>query len=172
MFLGSYWSQREEPREAVAVRVARFLQSISAQDTALSIWFMKANTESAARVPLGLVPTDIALKLKNNRGDIRDEIIPALGFSLGIWNGGHASFRVRAGVYSPRVGNAAVLSLSGPPPLDASVWKAVLVAAISSFDPDRAVVTSHERLKMAGATHPWDVGLFTYERGRDVTEHR
>ena len=43
----------------------------------------------------------------------------------------------------------------------------IIKATIAAFDPQHAVVTSHEYLSDPAAKHPWDRGWFTYERGGD-----
>jgi hypothetical protein len=39
---------------------------------------------------------------------------------------------------------------------------------VRAFDPDHAVVTSHEHLRDVGATNPWDAGVLRYHRGGPI----
>ena len=103
MFLGAYWPERKESREQVAQRLERFLSSIAANSGHLSEWFMKGRSSRAARTPLKLEAASLGAMLKVNRRDVGGDVIPELGFSLGVWNGASASLDATLGISSPHV---------------------------------------------------------------------
>jgi hypothetical protein len=165
VFVGAYWSARKETREEAARRVAEFLQAISAYKS-FSAWFIKAKTKAEAGVPVELTKESLASYFRTNNREDNGEPIPQLGFSLGIWNGAHASLRFTLGAFSSHISNAIVLSF-GPEAgeIERTTLEGALNAAIRAFDPDNAVVTSHERMDRTGAKKPWEAGILTYERG-------
>jgi len=173
MIVGAYWAQRQESREQAAERMARFLSSLATQHELFSKWFMPGRSRAAAlRAQVSLDPVTIASKLRVNRRDLDHKPIPELGFKLGIWNGKSASFSATVGAYSPYTSNRTVLSFSETPnELKENDWKNLLEAMIQSFDPDHAVVTSHEYLERVGAPKTTDAGWFTYERGGEIRQH-
>ncbi len=173
MFVGSYWSQRKETREQAAERIARFFEAISGRaDGSLTNWFLRARKKTTARIPAGRSAVDIAAHLRVNRQDTNGDVIPELGFSLGVWNGAEAGFSATIGAYAPRVNNVAVLSLDEVPQgMGQAEWGELLRVAIAAFDPDNAVVTSNAHLSRTGAARPWEAGWLTYQRGDRVQVH-
>jgi hypothetical protein len=155
MFVGTYWSARQESREQAARRVAGFLRAISSTaDGVLSEWFHTERTHRAAsQVRIDSTPEGVEPYLRVNRRDLDREVMPELGFSFDVWNGRDVSFRVTVGAYSPHVGNAAVLSFQGPIQLGDADWRKLLDAAIEAFDPEHGVVTSLAELARAGVAH-------------------
>ena len=170
LLVGAYWSVRQETRDAVAARVARFLTVIAGLDAVLSRWFLKARSRKKAGTPIEPRAEAIAAMLRVNRRDFGGEAMPELGFSLGLWNGRSASMSVIAGAISVGVPNSIVLTFEESEPLDRDLLRKVLSAAIESFDPDHGVVTSSETLAGAKAEDPWQRGWLTYARGGPMVE--
>ncbi len=170
MFVGAYWSQRQESREQAAERISRYLRKLVARDE-LAAWFLTARKKSAARVPLGLDPPEVASRLRVNRRDVGGDVITELGFSLAVWNGAEASLHVTIGAFSPYVSNSVVLAFEAAAARDPADCRPLLEAAIDAFDPEHAVVTSHELLTRTKAKEAWEVGWLTYGRGGRVVEH-
>ncbi len=170
MFVGAYWSQRQESLEQAAERISRYLRRLVTRDE-FATWFLTARKKSAALVPVGLDPHEVASRLRVNRRDVGGDVITELGFSLAIWNGANASLRVTIGAFSPYVSNSAVLAFDASAARNPSDCRPLLEAAIDAFDPEHAVVTSHELLKRTKAKEVWEVGWLTYGRGGQVVEH-
>lgn len=172
MFVGAYWSERKESKEAAAERIAVFLQTIEQQSEIFANWFDKAKSRSKAkRSPLDLETASIALKLNENRRDQNQQPIPDLGFRFTAWNGKNVSFSVTMGAYNPHVNNSVVLDLHSTKELPAGSYQKLLESMVRVFDPEFAVVTSDEHLAQTGASRPWEAGWFTYTRGDEVRQH-
>ena len=177
-FLGAYWGSRKETRRECAVRIANFLQGI-AHLPHFALWYLKARSQSTARLHLEAAPDPIEALLRTNSRDIDGNAIQELGFSLSAWNGSSdttaASLAVTCGAFSTSVKNSAVLYLpSQPPPTDATgleTLKGLLVKAIEAWEPDVAVVTSHEFISREGGGMPWEIGgWLVYRRVEGIVE--
>ena len=172
MFMGAYWSERKESREQAAERLARFLEAVSREDPAMTTWYKKARSKAAANTPVGTDPASIASNFRVNRRDVDNEVIPDLGFSFSAWNGESIGLSAAIGAFSPYVLNSVVLSCApGSATKSPSQWRRILEAAVAAFQPEHAVVTSHELLTRVGADHPWEAGWLTYQPNRGVQEH-
>jgi hypothetical protein len=171
LFVGVYWSERPESREVVAVRIANFLAVIARYGDVLAKWFLKARSKRAAFAPIEIEPGSIAAALKVNRRDVGGEVVPELGFSLGLWNGRTASLSLTAGAFSPYVRNSVVLAFEDGEWANRDLLRKVLSAAIEAFDPDHGVVTSSEKLARVQVEHAWQAGWLTYARDGQVVEH-
>jgi hypothetical protein len=83
-----------------------------------------------------------------NRGDLDNEVIPELGYSLSLHTGGanegYVSLRIYCGCYSPWVGNNLVLMLpaSGPHSLEQAQEEARLLFEnlVSVWQPDQGIL--------------------------------
>lgn len=172
MFVGAYWSQREESREAAGERIVVFLKAIGGHSQEFASWFGKARSRSAAfRSPLMLDQETVASKLRVNRRDADRKPIPELGFEFSVWNGKDTSFSAAIGAFSRHVDNSAVLDIGGDNELDRETYRALLEEAVRAFEPEHAVVTSHDHLAQTGAQHPWEAGWFTYGQAEGLREH-
>lgn len=172
MFIGAYWSERRESKESAAERIAAFLEALASCGDAFATWYSKgASRASALRSPMGLDATSLVSSLKPNRRDADRQPIPDLGYSLGAWNGGDVSFSATIGSWSEHVGNAVVLNLGAEKEIGQDLYQRIMEAVVRAFDPDHAVVTSHEHISRVGATRPWEAGLFTYHRGGRIERH-
>lgn len=170
MFAGAYWAEREESREEAAEKVARYLAALASVHDRLSRWFLKARTRRYPLVPVGRTAAQIAGQLGVHRRDLDGAVIPELGFTLELWNGEAATLSFTVGGFNPRVVNAVVLSVGADADLPRDIWRRVLAAQASAFDPDHAVVTTVQRIVEARVASPWEVALFRYERGLGVLE--
>ncbi len=172
MFIGAYWSERKEPREDAAKRIAEFLTSITSCSEHFSKWFGTARSKAAAlQLPIAVDSLSVASKLSVNRRDIDRQSIPDLGYSLAVWNGGDVSFSARVGVYNPYASNVVTLELGDSVALSPDVLKKLLEEMIRAFDPDEGVVTDKKHMRQMGLSKPWEAGWFTYERGGEVKEN-
>lgn len=171
MFLGIYWAGRRESKRDCADRIASFLVAILSVDSDLSRWYLKASSKKGARVPVDISREAIENALRSNNRDTDGQAIAELGYGLAIWNGKNASFSASVGVISPFVSNSAVLSFAGMSPTDGAFWEQLIKIAVTSFDPDTAVVTNHEYLERHCAQASDEMrGWFVYKRGMQVVE--
>jgi hypothetical protein len=175
MVVGAYWSEREESREAAAARIFDFLKAIAGQSGEFTTWYSKARSRAAAlRSPIPIDEATIAKKLGVHR-DSHRRLMPDLGFDFNAWDGKHATFSASVGIYTPYVSNAVVLriddSYDDSYALSGEVYRALLEEMVRAFDPEHAVVTTHEYRERMGATKPWEAGWFTYARGEGIQEH-
>jgi hypothetical protein len=169
MFVGAYWSQRAETKESAAGRVNAFLRAVPDCGIPFARWYSKAKSRAAAlRAPIKIDVVSIAAKLKANRGDFDRKPIRELGFSFSAWNGAQASCFATIGGWSEHVGNTAILDLGEDCTVTMDVYRALVTEMVRAFDPDHAVVASDGQMRRAGATKPWEAGVFTYTRGGAV----
>lgn len=172
MFIGAYWSGRRESKESAAERLGAFLAVLASCGDAFATWYSKGTSRAAAsRSPLNLDPASLVSNFKPNRRDADRLPIPDLGYSFGAWNGGDFSLSATMGSWNEHVGNAVVPNLGADSEFDQASYQQIIEAAVRAFDPDHAVVTSHEHIRRAGATRPWEVGLFAYHRGGRIERH-
>lgn len=172
MFVGAYWSQRKESKESASHRVTAFLKTIADRGDEFATWYSKGKNRSAAlRTPIQIEAASIAGMLNPNRRDADRQPIVDLGFRFSAWNGGNASFSATIGSWNQHVRNAVVLDLGREDQQTPSFYRALMEEMVRAFDPDHAVVTSHEYIARAGATMPWEAGIFTYTRGGPVEQH-
>ncbi len=172
MFIGAYWSQRSEPQESAAGRLAVFLEALASFGDDFATWYGKGVSRSLAlRTPMKLDAASLVGNLRANRRDGDRMPIPDLGYSFGAWNGGDVSLSATIGSWNEHVGNAVVLNLGADTGIGRDSYQRVMEAAVRAFDPDHAVVTSHGLMSRAGATRPWEAGLFTYSRGGRIERH-
>lgn len=173
MIVGAYWTKRQESREQVAQRIVAFLEAIGRSDARLATWYLKARSKATANVRVMPTTTEVASRLRVNRRDVDRQVIPELGFSIDLWNGGGCSLSIHAGSFSQRTGNSAVLSAQVEPAsaLNLLFWREVLDASIAAFDPDHAVVTSYSIMTRYAPAPVWQNGWLTYVRGRALREN-
>jgi hypothetical protein len=178
VFVGGYWLARGETREGSAQSIAKFLGLISGYES-LGAWFLRARTSAESHVRVEVDSEWLAPRLRVNKSDVSGETIEDLGFSIALYNStddqwqAATSLRAHIGAFSPNVENFIVLSFGRKAnnKIIRSDLEGVLVAIVSAFDPDHAVVTSHERMDRIGAKKPWETGLLTYERGGVTNKH-
>ncbi len=172
MFIGAYWSSRPESRLQSAQRIVYCLRDFAAISEPLGRWFHKGRRRSGANKPLELSPSVVAQALGVNRRDVGGEIMTEAGFRLGVWNGCEISVSVVIGADKTVIPNSMVVSFGDDEttPSRADIQR-LLDAMICHLEPEHAVATDVETLNQNGAEQPWEVGVFTYERGGQVQLH-
>ena len=142
-------------------------------------WYFKGRSRKTAMKPLEISLEVIEKNLRtNNREDDKSPIVE-LGFSLGAWNGNDelsVGLNIHCGSFSKYVGNAVVIDLPRQePPADdeaLGVFRELLRKFIDAWDPDVAVVSSHEFLERAGGKIASEAGgWLTYRRGKGIVEN-
>ena len=172
ILVGAYWAERSESKEQAAERIVRFLRLLNSRGSQFQQWFSKGGSKASARAALSPDVVAVTSVMEANRRDTDGGEIAELGFNLAIWNGASVSFEATIGSFSPHVSNSALLTVAnGAPSLGSLEWKSIIEAAIQAFDPQHAVVTSHEHLSNPSVVHPWEIGWFTYERGGELRQH-
>lgn len=170
MFIGAYWSEREESKEAAARRISQYLVAIGKQFDDFATWYNLGNSRAEAlRSPVSVNAESIASNLSVNRRDSDRQPIPELGFQFSAWNGKNVSFSADIGSYSQYVINSVVLDSDA---LELKMSRTLLDEIIRAFDPEHAVFASDEHLAQTGAEKPWHTGWLTYERGETVRQHK
>lgn len=173
-FVGAYWGQREESRQACARRLSAFLRALAEQDSALSHWFKKAASRKAPLVALPNDPDGIERLLRVNHADIGGEVFADLGFKFSAWTGQEknmaASLAMTCGAYSPVVRNSVVVSFDPAVSPRLDLLQGILKAAVTAFDPEDAVVSTTERLAAHASLPAWKApAVFRYRQGSGFT---
>jgi hypothetical protein len=158
-FVGAYWGQREESRQACADRMSVFLHALAKQDAALSNWFKKTASRKAPLVALPHDTDGLGTHLRTNQRDIGGEAIAELGFNFSAWTGREVamppSLAATCGAYSPVVRNSVVVSFDPAAQPTPDLLQGILRAAVTAFDPEDAVVSSTERLSAHASLPAW-----------------
>jgi Immunity protein 52 len=170
VFIGAYWSARQESREEAAARVVEFLRAIASVDELVAKWFLKKRNKKAADIEVQLTAADVARRMTTNRYDP----VPELGFNLGVWNGSHVEgssigLSMTIGGYS-RVAKNAMVMTAHHAITAGDKLRRIMNAAVDSFDPENAAITSHRLIDRKGVKLPWEAGWLLYERGKGVRE--
>ena len=171
MFLGAYWSARQESESEAVGRVSSFLTWLVRFEPELATWYGlgKSRKDALRRPLLAFDSASVLPRMRRNRSDVDHSVIEALGWSLSLWNGRDVSFSCCVGLYSPRLGNCVLVNFGSRAKYPTQEQqKAIVEAMIELFDPDHAVATSHKVLDAAGAKRPWEAGSLIYERGGEV----
>lgn len=155
-YAAAYWGARKEHSAQCASRLANCLIELRGVSDLYSKWYRKARLKEEALENGIKVEQDVLEQLLiegRNRKDTTGEVINELGFNVGLWNGGKdeqksVGLSATCGAYSNYVENSIVLNL---PPAKEESWamnfeeaKRTIVALIETWEPERAVVTSHE----------------------------
>jgi hypothetical protein len=153
------------------LRVSKYLRAIGSKDPSLEAWLLKAQSRKEEGTRADITPGGIASVLRTNNRDTDGEVIRELGFSVSLWNGKDASFSATVGSYSPHIKNSVVLSFHQDGPSERLIWRYLFEKAIEAFDPESAVVTSHDYIVRHGGGSPSDAGgWLTYKRNYGVAE--
>jgi hypothetical protein len=181
--LQAFWTAREESTRACATRMARMLSALAALHPVFRCWYQQAWTLEEAFVPFCKMPPqvdELGDVFKEGRffTDVSHELMPALGYSVGAWNGiegsDGVSLRVHAGAYSdrrpfPNDLHMTVHGLGGYEPgkpefINAKFLKAVLLTIVDAWEPSWASISDHDyfrHLKLERGT-PFFSGWMTY----------
>lgn len=177
LYVGAYWSARAEPVDACTARATRCLAGLSASDSLLQSWFLKASRRTASRAPIDpdVELAELLLRGRNHRENDNTPI-EDLGYSLGLWNGDAddpTSLTIRCGVAKtiPGESNAVVLNL--PPKSERCRHlygpggaASLLEVLVESWEPDWATVTSNASREALGSRGGAVLGWFTYLSAR------
>lgn len=173
MFIGAYWDTRKESQSECAGRISEALNLFSQVHPELSKWYLKGRSKKAASKEVGTSPEDVEAILRTNNRDSDGSAISELGFNAGMWNGSDqfpCSFDVTCGGYSDFVKNSVVLQLpAGSDVLSDAEIRKVLEGMIAAFDPENALVTSHQFIDHVGGGAPWEAGgWLVYKRSDGI----
>ena len=173
LFLGAYWKERGESVPDSAARISSFLQGAGAADAALANWLLEGLGISGAFRRADISARGIESLLQTTHQEFVS-FHPALevGFSLGLWNGLHASFHATIGATSRRISNATLNFLPEEAPSDPPTWRKLMAAAVQAFEPDTAIVARRSHVSRDRDGFPYAAGgWFTYRRGEPIVEH-
>ncbi len=152
--VGGYWRSREEPAAACAARLARFLADLSGCGDVFAAWYRKGGSRAAALdKQVDWRRADILLDLVRegaSRTDSTREVIPDLGFHVGLWNGRPSATEVGlsvcCGLYTATPGLCNTANLDLPSDLGVFAYssnvKAPLLAVVRAWEPEWAGVFS------------------------------
>lgn len=149
-YAGAYWSCRKDSAEECARRAESFFHLLSRRDSIYAQWFEQADSRKKA-LQLPFEPTYDTFMRFFGRRTYREG---KDGFSFSAWTGhkedGHGGMvMLRCGSAAEFVSNSCLLYLphSGPAVervLTVPVLKEVIRALVLAWEPEWAVVTSHE----------------------------
>lgn len=161
--VGAYWGAREESLESCAGRAVRWLGRLREIDPAFATWFRGGNSrEQALSRPVQPDQAAVAKLLEKSRrrsGNPDPAAVPETGLTFGLWNSGgdgeSVGFSISCGAYSKWVGNACFIELPrGGKPADrllrVPVLRELVAAAVECWEPDQAVVVSHQLRQTLG----------------------
>lgn len=173
VYLGAYWGDRPESAVVCGDRLARCLSLMTSVSSYLSGWRPKGQTESDALSSASIDGSDLVglLEAGVNRRDADGTPILELGFRWAAWNGDAGmpvsisltcgASMARAGVSNAFVLNLPKLSQSGAEEIYDDMER-LLWAVVEAWDPDSAVVTSHELRESVGLEARPTAGWLTY----------
>jgi len=142
IYLAAYWKARPESRDECAEKISDFLRAAASTDDSLKEWFLKGAQRSEARKSAKLFKVGIGPLLRTNNRETTGEPMLDLGFNLSLWNGRNGSFSITIGSTNRWIENCALLKFHGECVMPKSKWILLMNAAVHSFQPDSAVVTS------------------------------
>lgn len=173
MFIGAYWNARKESQSECAGRILEALKMLSQVHKELSKWYLKGRSKKTASKKVGTSPEEVEAILGTNNRDSDGSAISELGFSAGMWNASDkfpCSFNVTCGGHSHFVKNSVVLQLpEGSDVLSGKEIRKILEGMIAIFDPENALVTSHQFIDHVGGGSPWEAGgWLVYKRSDGI----
>jgi hypothetical protein len=175
MFIGAYWDARKESRQHCAVRISSILSSLAQVHVELSAWCLKGRSKKTASKAVGVLPEEIEALLRTNNRDSDGSAISELGFNVGMWNGSDrfpCSLTVTCGGYAQSLKNSVVLQLpEDKDVLSQAETRKILECIIAAFDPEHALVTSHQFIDHCGGGPPWEAGGWLVYRRSDGIEN-
>jgi hypothetical protein len=157
--VGAYWGPRAEPLDQCSGRVLDLFQRIAQIDPQLSRWFLRADSRRQAlehEVKVSERSVRDLLLRGQNRRDVDRQVIPELGFSLGLWNGAPegetASVDIHCGAYAamPGAANSCVIGLPDSKGVDhvydVTALPELIRAVARCFEPDWAVAATRNQM--------------------------
>jgi|SRR5690242_4128668 len=158
-YVGAYWGPRKETALECAQRAELFFHMLARCDPGFTQWY-RAGRGSPRELPGWPVRPEVKdleeLFLRSrSRTDIGKKVIEVLGFSKIVWNAEKPMTRLHlnCGAYSWGGGNGCLLELATKGALrerllHAPVLAEVLTSMATAWDPDFAVATSSEMVRL------------------------
>lgn len=184
--LGAYWSARQEALADCAGRLHPFLRDLTKCGGVLSKWYKRGwSRDDALKSEIDvsdMMTSTTLLEEGRNRRDADNEVIPELGFRVGLWNGGTDGLDVGLGVTCGLyygVSQAGLHSLSNCVTMhfseglgdlsDADRMRRLLAAVAQCWKPDWAGIMSNQAMDKRSFTAsipfvdwmtyiPWEIG--------------
>ena len=178
MFIGFYWSKRQESRETCGQMLCDVLRMMADSNDVFGTWFAKGRSKKASFEPIDVSSEALAGSLKSNRNDVDASEIAELGFTASLWNGNDefsVSIGATLGGYSEYVKNSLVIQL--PPrskvegQLSDEALRSLFTKLAGRIRPDDAAITSNSYLDKHGAM-PWEAGWLLYSSRDESVEER
>lgn len=186
---GAYWGSRKEPIVECAQRVCNFFEKLSKISEQLDGWRAKGRSRKTADNNIVLSSHSLdqivaQLKAGLNTKDVdANEVIPELGFRLGLWNGLSSdlealSLSVLCGAHSnvrAFENNALITPLLGLDFTDEGLVRDLASAFVHAWAPDFFILAERDALNMAvseAGGKQWDpfldLALYLHE---DITDN-
>lgn len=181
IYIGAYWSPRQESVSSCASRAKKMFSSLASHSAVFSRWYeLGESRKDALKRSVDTNNTDkIAEFLQKGRGRRDDDksIIEDLGFRIGLWNGENdqfsASISIRCGLYvaNPNLSNSIVVNL--PSTLDILAnWETMLSvfsSIVEAWQPDYGgVIDRRSRDTRNYIPHIPFVDWMVYIAGKEV----
>lgn len=162
---GAYWGARKETAQDCAQRASLFFKQLASVSDNLSQWRLRGgNRKSGAENTIldhkPLPEMTKTLQAGVNRKDMGDRnIIPELGYRLGLWNGKASSvemqsIRIQCGAYSKNrafENNVTISPLLSFDTSNKAEVRKLAVAFIDAWKPQFFILTRKSRLNKAAA---------------------
>lgn len=174
-YVGAYWGDRQESASKGGARLAACLGALAGIEPLLATWFRTGMTRAEASMPMSLdvdALTDL-LTEGRNRGDLDNDVIEDLGFSVGLWNGAPAEIGLSAHVGSyanhPGILNNFLLRLPKPDESSAHLYRPdagveIVEAIVEAWQPDWATWSSPPLRGSQKPSREPEIGWLTYLR--------
>jgi hypothetical protein len=178
MFIGFYWSKRQQSREACGQILCEVLREMAATSDVFASWYVKGKSKKSSFEPIDLSSDALAASLKSNRNDVDASEIAELGFAASLWNGNDefsVSIGATLGGYSEYVKNSLVVQLPSRSKvegqLSSEALRILFTRLTDRIRPDDAAITSNSYLDEHGAM-PWEAGWLVYNSQDGSVEER
>jgi hypothetical protein len=169
MFIGFYWSNREETRNACGRLLFDVLSEMSEVSSVFKTWYAKGRTKKASFEAIDTSAESLALCLKSSRNDYDSSEISELGFSASLWNGNDqfpVSIGATIGGYSEYVRNSLVIQLPTRETvtqyLSDSELRTLFTKLVTRIQPDNGAISSYTYLDKHDEAMPWEAGWLVY----------
>ena len=159
-YVGAYWGSRKETARECAQRAELFFQLLMRYDPAFIQWY-RGGRGAPRALPGHPVRMDVSeweqLFLRGRaRGDVGREVIEEFGFSEHVWTTKTVEqmrVEMSCGAYSPGAVNVCLFYPPQEGPmreriLNSPLMADVLTSMATAWDPDFAVVTSSQMLRL------------------------
>ena len=178
MFIGYYWSKRQENREECGQLLSDVLREMSASHDVFRTWYVKGRTKKSSFERIDMTTGPLTSCFESNRNDYDLTEIKELGFTAALWNGNNefsVSIGATLGGYSEYVRNSLVIQL--PPrdkverQLSENVLRDLFKKLVERIRPNDGAITSNSYLDRMVAM-PWEAGWLVYNSRIGRVEER